>query len=430
MHERTQRSLCRLAFIGLCLIPTLFSLGWIAYGRTDHHQTLSAEVWREQLADWSGLHCEIGGIRYPRPGETVLEDVVLADSETRQTIAELRLLVIERQGNVWMATASQPTIHADHVASLIDLLHERMLKRLPSNFTPIEVNVAELTIADEPAARTLADVRAVIESGGNESRVSIDFRVAGVEMSDRALFRATRHRAARPSTTWEFHTGAAGLPTNAAAGHFPWLESFGDRCEFRGTVLAKQADNGWQGRMSGQFSQLDLDRLVSQRFPHKLSGRADVLISDARFEASRLTLFDATIVSEGGVVSQSLLQAAIGELQLRRAETFLDGQQRHVAYEQLAVRAVLQPTGLALQGICDHQPTRTLLAGRDGPILFDAEARELPTAALVRLLATSNDHQVPATRETAALFDILPLPPIERADGPTPAAYVPVRLRP
>ncbi|MEZ6110239.1 MAG: hypothetical protein R3C99_04385 [Pirellulaceae bacterium] len=70
------------------------------------------------------------------------------------------------------------------------------------------------------------------------------------------------------------------------------------------------------------------------------------------------------------------------------------------------------------------------MAGRDGPILFDAEARELPTAALVRLLATSNDHQVPATRETAALFDILPLPPIERADGPTPAAYVPVRLRP
>ncbi|MEZ6110240.1 MAG: hypothetical protein R3C99_04390 [Pirellulaceae bacterium] len=96
---------------------------------------------------------------------------------------------------------------------------------------------------------------------------------------------------------------------------------------------------GWQGRLSGQFSKLDSDRFVSQRFPHKLSGRANVPISDARFEASRLTLFDATIVSEGGVVSQSLLQAAIGELQLRRAETFLDGQQRHVAYEQLVKSA-------------------------------------------------------------------------------------------
>jgi hypothetical protein len=172
--------------------------------------------------------------------------------------------------------------------------------------------------------------------------------------------------------------------------------------------------------LSGQFTDVDLQSLVSEQFPHRLGGTAEITLQKARFSHGRLEDAVGTFSSGPGVVSQSLVAAAIEFLHLipGPANNHTDMLRQ---YEQLAFAFVVDPAGLTLSGACSSGPGVVMRLG-DGTVLGEAGAPSGPLVALVRTLVPQSDVQVPATRQSDWLIERLPMPQVILPEGQLPHA--------
>jgi hypothetical protein len=204
----------------------------------------------------------------------------------------------------------------------------------------------------------------------------------------------------------------------------------GEQCRFAGSAWATQAGDGWEGDVAGRFSDVDLDRLVTDRFPHKLSGVADVTLSRASFSHNRLTSAAGSLVCDGGVISRSLLTAAAESLHLTSDESIRQSNEPLWRYRRLAFNFSLDDDGVSIAGLCYSTAPGAILTGAQGALLSEPPDCLIPTLALVRTLAPQSEIQVPATAETDLLLRALPLPSVVAPRASTARApYSPLRLR-
>lgn len=239
-------------------------------------------------------------------------------------------------------------------------------------------------------------------------------------MPNVAQFKATRDRTASPPTTrWELHTGEAELPCTLFADYIPWVTRLGDLCRFSGSVWAEETSRGWQGELTGRFTKIDLDRLVSDQFPHKLSGFAEATFSRIRFDEGRVREAAGWLEAGPGAVSRGFLGAALETFQLRAAEPLFESVLPISRYARLAVGFSIDEMGLRLSGNCDPEGTMLVLENHPEAKILDHPTHVTPVVALVRMLAPASEVQVSATQETDGLLRVLPLPPIKRPAPPT-----------
>jgi hypothetical protein len=193
-------------------------------------------------------------------------------------------------------------------------------------------------------------------------------------------------------------------------------------------VWAERTPGGWDGDVEGIFSQVDLEQLVTYRFPHKLSGVAQVTLNRAKFRNGRLVDAAGSLISQGGTVSRSLIDASVESLRLRPSQRLDELTASPCPYQQLAFGFTINAEGLAISGNCDA--AGMLLADARGALLSDSKQTNLPVVALLRTLVPQSEVQVPATKETDALLHALPTPPISPPpDQNARPPYSPLRLR-
>ena len=244
-------------------------------------------------------------------------------------------------------------------------------------------------------------------------------------------FRVFRdRRASPPATRWELHTGAAALPCAAVATNVKGLHCLGEECRFQGSVWAARSSDGWAGDIAGRFHDADLDRLVTDHFPHKLSGSVEIVLERAKFTGGRLTAASGSLACQGGVVSRSLLSAAAESLLLAGSDRVLQSDEPLWRFRQLEFAFAMDGNGLAITGLCQGPQPGGIVADAQGPLLADSPEQLVPTVALVRTLAPQNEIQVPASRETDILLRALPLPTVIAPSSSTARSpYSPLRLR-
>ncbi len=227
-----------------------------------------------------------------------------------------------------------------------------------------------------------------------------------------------------PATGWELHTGTVEVPCSLAQAWLPQAEELGIACAFQGSVWAERSTLGWEAEISGTFRQLDLDALVTRRFPHKLSGIADLTLHRLVVHHGRIAEARGRILSPGGVISQTLLHAAEKHLGLKNFAP--SSEAISLSYGLLAFEFSLDKSGLRVVGGRDQE--QTILADSQGPLLSSQGATKVPPQALVRLLVPLTDLQVPAAKETTALLQTLPLPAVNPAPTATARRHTPLRL--
>ena len=88
LHEKTQRYLCRAVFFGLCVAPTVLMSAWIVARNRPGYRA----AYEEELSRQLGLAVSIGYMQHPRPGVTRFQGVRLADPETLDEIARVRVV--------------------------------------------------------------------------------------------------------------------------------------------------------------------------------------------------------------------------------------------------------------------------------------------------------------------------------------------------
>jgi hypothetical protein len=449
LHDNTRRRICRAAFLLLCVLPTASVSVWCAR----RHLPGGAAAEAKRLERELGLEVSLAGLRYLRPGRVLYEGLELRDPETGRPLLRCRALEADwqqstdREGRPRMSLvliASQPEIEAaaadPQVGAPLGELLDRMLRRqtilrtVPGEpQTDVRLAAGQLTLRAAGGSQTLSELQGSIESFAGGTQAEASFRLAGIDTPQPIRIRIVRNRQITPPATgFELDTGGGAVPCGLLAIGLPLLERLGPRSRLRGYIWANQKGGkgtsaGWEGEFAGQVYDVDLDDLVTGHFPHKLGGTAQVTIQSARFRRQRLEEASGTLVAGPGVISRSLIDAAVEQLGLvLGAEPQTPGEL--VPYEQLAVGFLIDARGLQLQGGCSEAGHRseavaagTILADRQGRLLGEPVVQPQPLVALVRTLVPASRHQVPATRQTDWLIGHLPVPQVVPPAGARPA---------
>jgi hypothetical protein len=436
LHESTRRRICRAAFLLLCVVPTASVSAWCAR----RHLPGVAAAEAERLERELGLDVSLAGLRHLRPGRVLYEGLELADPETGRPLLQCRALEVDRQQSadrdgrpraLLVLLASQPEIEAAAIDRLGELLGRMLRRPTGSSQTDLRLVAGQLTLRATDASQTVSEVQGSIASFSGGMQAEASFRLAGIDTPQPIRIRIVRNRQITPPATgFELDTGGGAVPCGLLAVGLPLLERLGRRSRLRGYVWANQTDDGtspgWEGEFAGQVYDVDLDDLVTGHFPHKLSGTAQLTVQSARFRQRRLEHATGTLVAGPGVISRSLVDAAVAQLGLvRGAEPQTPGEL--VPYEQLAAGFLIDARGLQLQGGCAASGNRhespvagTILADRQGRLLGEPAVQPQPVVALVRTLVPASQHQVPATRQTDWLIGHLPVPQVVPPAGTRP----------
>jgi hypothetical protein len=417
LHDKTRRRIALAAFVSAGMLPLLLIGGWCV----NRHLPGCVQAEADALGRQLGLVVKLEAIRHLRPGVVLYEGIELADPETGQTILRSRCLEVacrrqaDQQGQLrptLVVIASQPELETAAIGPTWRWVL-RLLENSPGRSgANVQVSADAVTLRAEGRSQTMTEVAALLENLPGRSSAQIDFRLVGADTPEPACIRIVRNReVSPPASRFELSTGDGELPCSVLALAIDELKPLGPRSRFYGQVWASETPDGWEGEMAGQLTELDLGSLITDHFPHRLSGIGKATITSARFRRGRLEECCGVFAAERGTISRSLLAAAVGRLGLIPGPEPLPPGDR-VAYEELAMSIVLDANGLRLRGLCATAEPGTILRDGRNRLLSESSRGSQPIAALVQMLVPQSVVQVPASRQTDWLLRHLPVPDV------------------
>ena len=438
LHDKTRRRIALAAFVLAGLLPLLLTAGWCV----ERHLPGCVRAEADALGRQLGLAVKLEAVRHLRPGVVLYDGIELADPETGQTMLRSRCLEVawrrraDSQGQIrptLCVIASQPEVEMSQIGAAWRWL-QRLLENPPDRLLAnVQISADAVTLQAEGRSQTMSDVAALLETLPGRSSAQIDFCLAGVKTQEPAWMRMVRNReVSPPASRFELSTGDGELPCSVLALVVDELKSLGPHCRFHGLVWASETPDGWEGEVAGQLAELDLGSLISEHFPHRLSGVGRATIASSRFHRGRLEECCGVIAAEGGKISRSLLVAANERLGLVLGPAPIPPGDR-VPYEELAMSIVLDANGLRLRGLCTTAEPGTILSDGRNRLLGEPPRGSQPVAALVQALVPESVVQVPACRQADWLLHHLPVPEAVPPGGeavlPTARLHLPDQLQ-
>jgi hypothetical protein len=443
--------LCRLGFVLLAIVPTLGTCGWLIARALDQTASASpadaftAATLAADLSRQLGVVVEIDAIQ-PANSENSSSDAPsitydlaglrLLDAETSRPLASAESATLKLTGDASHLELSLVQTDVDALPQLARVLHDRVLCRPAASLPTATLDVRQLIIAGGDAPQTLAGLALTLSCTPAGPQAELAFHPASVPPnSPQVRLSLARNRdVAPPATLITLDTAGHALPLSLIAALLPELQSIvrsdaAGGVSFRGSAQFVPARDGASGTLAGTFRGVDLDRLVSERFPHHLSGQAELVVDRAVFSGGRLESLGGRLLAERGGISPSLVAAASEHLAL---DTPLDAaaiaSDRLLPFTQLAIGFRLDGHAIELTGMAGLRSQGALLVGPHGPLLAAPPAHRTAAVGLVRMLVPASEIQVPATRETSTLIGLFPTPAIApprsaaRSDA-SPATY-------
>lgn len=401
--------LIRIAFVVTCILPTMFVGAWV-------YQHLSPRYWAAQQEDWQrvlsqrlGLKVQVETVAYPTIHLARLGKVRLSDPETGEEFARIRSMELSWTDDCWTVELSQPEIHLRRLPAVWKELHERLFRQTEGK--RCEVAAGELTLHGEGTAQTLTEWQAIWEPGEQQSQLISRGILAGSTSRTPITLTIARDRTQPiPRTSWRLDTAGTPLPCLPAAGDLPFLATLGPDCKFNGQMQVALTERGWQGELRGTLQPVDLDQLVTENLPHKLSGQAIVALEQCEFAEGRIHLLRGTVLSSGGYVGRSLLAAAAANLAMQEEGVRPASTQGQVYYKTMSFGFLLRPEGLTLTGQADRLQHGVMITTATSPILLEPAERQLGVNRLLHTLTTGGDEHALASPAVESVRRVLPLP--------------------
>jgi len=414
LHDSARRRIAMAAFVALCVVPTaVVVICGLARHTPGHVRTVATRL------SWQlNQRVSLARVRYLRPGVVRYEGLELADPETGDRILRCRSLQVSRERptdhegrgrSCLVMTASRAELEAGRLDQVWQLVRRALTGRIGSVEWDARLAATEVTLRHGDASHAITQLRGRIDRLPGGSQADVTFRLAELETPEPIQVRVARNgQTEPPASGLGVYTGGGALPCSLLALAVPEFEAMGPESRFSGYVWANETDEGWGGVLEGEFSGVDLERLVAGRFPHTLAGAAELTVKNATVRQGRLEEAAGSLVAGPGTISRSLLDAAAGRLGMARGPE-PRGSGQLVAYDRLALSFRIDSHGLQLQGACPPAGCGIVLVGRSGPLLGEPPAQPVPMAALIQTLAPAGAIQVPATRETDWLMRRLPV---------------------
>lgn len=410
LSDRARREVCTAAFVLLAVLPTIAVGAWCAWRHSDGPVRLAAERLQSAL----GLSVSLQGLAHPRPGVAVYRGLEVIDPETGRTL--FRCPSVEVTGTSagrLVMTAEKLELEGRGLEQVRRIVEDAMEARLGPRDPHWVFSADEVRVVSSGITQSLVGVQASMDTPPGGVQAELAFRLPSLNMPEPARVRIGRNRqTSPPAIGFELSTGGAALPCGLLGLGLAEFQRAGAKSRFSGYLWANQGQGGWQGEMVGQWTNLDLGELLGDWCVHKLNGPAQVYLQFARFRDGRVEEAGGTLSAGPGIVSRSLIQAAVDRLSLARgADPNTPGEL--VPYEQLAAAFLLNSKGLQLQGRCAGIGPGSVLIDRYCRLLGDPAVQPQPVASLLQLLVSPGEQQVPASRQSERLLRLLPLPEIQ-----------------
>lgn len=431
MHRATRVLLCRLGFVVLCLLPTLGVSGWII-SRSWGGGAARKAAWERELTSRLGLVVDVAEVSYPGPHTARLDDVRLLNPETLRLVAAARTIEVTRAASGWLVESSPAKLELAELGQVARAIEERLLRGPMASRTSVEWSPCEITLTSGQPL-TLRGVSGQYAADALKAELMIAFHLPeAADPIQGAKLQAIRRRGPTPATTWQLDTGGTPLPCHLASGLLPGVNCLGNECLFAGRAVVMDSAAGQGGTLAGEFLAVDLDALVTERFPHRLSGRATLRIDQAVLDRGKLVELRGRLEAKGGAIGPPLLAAAQEHLQLSVLAGAADASPgAAIPLDQLSFGFHLAGDALSISGDADSQQGGIVMSGPAGPLLLAPLNHAVPAVSLLRTLLPAREFQVPATRQTAALIDLLPVPDLDVSrETPYAAEHTPTRLAP
>jgi hypothetical protein len=433
MQHSTRILFCRLGFVVFCLVPTVAVSGWIALRTVGGTSAQKAE-WERELNGRLGLIVEIGQLGYPHPNLARLTDVRLLDPETRSLFASAAMIEISPTTDGWNVAAVAPRIESQQLGRLTAVLESRLLRGPSSPDVSVSLMPCELTLSGPAVEQTLRILQGKFIRTEKDTKLTADLLLPGApSQTQPARWIVCRDRTQTPLVTiWQLETGNCAWPCGLIRDVAPAVSRLGERCRFTGRLALVDAAGSKSGSLSGTLQDVDLDAVVSEQLSHALSGLATLRIERVVLQRDKLVELRGTLRAQNGAISRSLVDAAAEHLQLSGLPPAQAGLSAAVVpFRQLAVGFQLDGSTLSLTGSADPTQDGVLLANAAGPILTAGPRHAVPAVNLLRTVLPGSEYQVPATRQTSALVNLLPVPDVVPAAATVPLPnHTPTRLMP
>ena len=406
MSTNGRIALCRIAFLILCVLPTVAVAVVIA-------RTESKDIWEKQLKAELGLSVSIQSVRRSRPGVVLLSGVQIRDPEIG-LLAEIDQAEVAYHDQGLVVVASQVKLRKSQLHQIHRLLQDRVLRRWEktSGVVAIRTNELYLTSAKAEPVEKFTDAVCKISPTKEGCRIALSFRSPDSETGESVQCLAERKRSAStpPSTAWMIKTGGAAIRCSVLGETIPAVCYLGHNCRFNGMIWVELTSDGVNGDVNGRFINVDLDQIVSGQFPHKMEGIAQLDLKRARFQNGRLVDAAGSLECPQGVIGSELLAAASENLRMRSPErSFAEARN----FRNLNISFNINQRELAIRGQADNRGS-VLHDAMQQPLLIEAAFPTVDVLALVRVLVPSSSYQVPLTDQTAPLIGIFPLPVAEQ----------------
>ena len=314
LSDNARRTICRLAFLLTCALPTCMTGYWIFHPQT-------ANGWQQSIQAQLAVETSVVSVECKGPYETILRGVQFNDPELGTLLKATQVRVILGDTNL-IHVESPVTVSSRALVRILDRVRESLIRSHTAD-QPWQVAFGRTTItADLPDVQyqpsvvatgmvidvipyddaTAVTARLYLENDLTGSPVQCYFHQGAGELQDRREF--------------GIETGSNFLPAWLVSDLVLDVSGLGTDCEFTGRVDVQPESTGAiNAQVSGFFRSIDLEQLVAP-YGQSLRGTCDFQINRCEITGNQVHSMSAHAMSKWGVIGIQTLASAVQHLGL------------------------------------------------------------------------------------------------------------------
>ncbi|MEM8678523.1 MAG: hypothetical protein AAGF97_04115, partial [Planctomycetota bacterium] len=334
-------SVARTLFVVFALVPVVGTATWATW-RQVSQQPSRYEDW---LGARLGLEVVLHKLQQPQPGRERIDRAELLDPESGNLLGQAEGLRVTHTRDTVEVECEAIFIPRHQVMPLWRLLHDRALRErhLLEREVTIKSDRVVIQSAQGRTDLTAWKLKLNRNSKGHFATASFVETGAGAKPINVSISR----QPVDGERVTELNLLTDGLvEATTLFGDVAWLDQLGARPRLQGNLWIEQTTRGWSLDFAGTLQGLDLERLVSRRFPHQLSGEATAEIHQLLITHGTIQKLTGRLKGEVGHVSRSLLTAAEEFLDMRANAGGAD----RFRFDELHVLVNVDKQGLVLRG--------------------------------------------------------------------------------
>ena len=304
-HESTQRTLCRLVFLWLALLPVLSVTSYGILLSTPWYQSNQKERWQRRLSDNLGVDVRFKAIEFPSPNKFRAHDLVCYNVETGREIMKIAKVQASMDRSGWMVDVESAVLNVEQIQTAMQVVHDRFICRPQDSASLLGLLMPELLISDGVNTTKIQNVNVGFKPTESISKLVVWYSMEETKFPSLAQFSVARDHIAE-STNWTIDTKSTAVACKVLSSLFPSVKHLGSQASFRGMIDGRQKNSHWETTIRGDFHSIDL-AAASVPFGQPLRGFGKLSIENASFSGEALRSAKGLLTSHGCSVNTDWL---------------------------------------------------------------------------------------------------------------------------